>query len=815
MFLPAVAVLLAAVAIGLMLFLNQGAGERRDRAGSSDAKLTNTEASAEADGVSGVLTRDNEPAADVDANYIGTARCAQCHAEAMQEWEGSHHDRAMEKPTAETVEGDFSGVTFTKEGITSRFFKKDGDYYIHTEGPDGQMRDYKVAYTFGVYPLQQYLVAFPDGRLQTLSLCWDNRPADQGGQRWFHIRPDQRIKPDDPLFWTQSLQNWNMQCAECHSTNLKKNYDPEKDQYHTSFAQLDVSCEACHGPGSEHAAWAERYGDKQNQSAGGDEASDKNMGLTVKMAGTNPGTWTIDPKTNQPKRTQPLQNRVQMQVCSRCHARRSVTSESFVPGQNWLETHQPTLLEQPAYHPDGRIDGEVYVWGSFRQSKMYHSGVRCTDCHNPHSTELKIPKAQLCMKCHNGAKYQSPEHHFHERGSAGASCVNCHMPEETYMVVDPRSDHSFRIPRPDRSVQLGTPNTCNDCHQDKSYQWAADKYRQWWGSPGKADRPYAYALDAAWEDHPAAGRKLNQVARHLKTPTIAQATALARLRQYPSRMSLETIRQTIDAEDKLTRLAAVRALGAYRGNPDMNQRRWGIGQSALNDPSRLVRLAAARALAGTAPSLPEGDQAEAYAAALAELRGVHRQNSDRAGTLVSKGNLERDLNRPKQAIEAYQSAMDRNPHYVGAYVNLADLYREQDKEAKVEQALRAGLEHSPKAPGLHHALALSLFRQDQRTAAIDRLERATELAPDNPGYASTLAIGYNDTGRPEKAIATLEAARKHKPQSRQVLLRLATIARDHGQYDKAREAAQKLTELAPNNRRYRALLRQIEQRVGP
>jgi hypothetical protein len=559
-------------------------------------------------------------------------------------------------------------------------------------------------------------VKFPNGRLQTLPLCWDNRPKQKGGQRWFHIYPDQRIKPDDPLFWAGPMQNWNSQCAECHSTNLKKNYDPQEDAYHTTFAQIDVSCEACHGPGSKHLEWAEAeqggwYGSENSDSADasggesdGNKGSDDNteqlndMGLTVSLTPDEPVAWVQNPKTSLPQRKPPVGDKPRkvMQTCARCHARRSVMSEKFLPGDDWLQTHRPTLLEQPAYHVDGRIEGEVYVWGSFRQSKMYHKGVGCVDCHNAHSLELKLPKEQMCLRCHNGSKYDTPDHHFHKPESKGSSCINCHMPEETFMVVDDRRDHSFRIPRPDRSKKLGTPNTCNDCHQDKSVQWALKHYRDWWGEPKQPDKPWAFALDAAWEGQPGARRKLNRAAQRGANVAIARATALGRLQSYPARQSLGTIKRLIESDETLLRLAAVRALRAYQGQRQA-QLRWRVGATALDDPSRLVRTSAARVLAGTQRTLPGANRSKRYQQALEELKASHRRNADQAATWVSRGNLQLALNRQDKAIEAYRTAIEQNVHYIAGYTNLADLYRRRNNEQQVQQVLKQGLARAPEA----------------------------------------------------------------------------------------------------------------------
>ncbi len=168
----------------------------------------------------------------------------------------SQHKHAMDHATEKTVLGDFSDARFEYFGVRSRFFREHGKFFVETDGPDGKLGAFEIKYTFGLDPLQQYLVEFPDGRLQALSIAWDSRPKDQGGQRWFHLYPDEQIRHDDFLHWTKLNQNWNFMCAECHSTGVRKNYDAATDRFATSWAEISVGCEACHGRGSRHVAWA-------------------------------------------------------------------------------------------------------------------------------------------------------------------------------------------------------------------------------------------------------------------------------------------------------------------------------------------------------------------------------------------------------------------------------------------------------------------------------------------------------------------------------------------------------------------------------
>ena len=249
-----------------------------------------------------------------NASYVGTTACGSCHAKEHAAWRGSHHDRAMEVPDEKTVLGDFADARFLHAGVTNRFFRRDGRWFVNTDAPGGKLADFEIKYTFGVYPLQQYLIELPGGRLQAFGIAWDARSKAQGGQRWFHLYPDPKLKAGDPLHWTGIDQNWNHQCADCHSTNLRKNYDAATRTYKTTWSDLDVGCEACHGPGSNHAAWA-----KQEPAVRGADAA---KGLTVRLDERAGVRWTIDAATGSAKRSAPRVSNREGEVCARCHSRR-------------------------------------------------------------------------------------------------------------------------------------------------------------------------------------------------------------------------------------------------------------------------------------------------------------------------------------------------------------------------------------------------------------------------------------------------------------------------------------------------------------
>ena len=336
--------------------------------------------------------------------------------------------------------------------LPSTFYRKNGDYFVRTDGPDGKLHDYPIKYTFGWAPLQQYLIEFPGGRLQCLGIAWDNRPAEQGGRRWFHLYPDEKIDHKNRLHWTGRDQNWNYQCAECHSTDLQKHYNLETDSFKTTWAEIDVACEACHGPGARHVALA------KGQSGGQTATRDSGTGLLVDLKDRDGGAWIIDSGTGVPsRRSVPRTSHTKIEMCARCHSRRGQIHAEYSHGNTLGNTHRLSRLEEPLYHSDGQIKEEVYVYGSFIQSSMYRAGVTCTDCHDAHSLRLKAEGNLLCAQCHQAQRYDTVDHHRHPIGSAGATCIACHMPQQAYMVIDDRADHSIRVPRPDLSLKLGTP----------------------------------------------------------------------------------------------------------------------------------------------------------------------------------------------------------------------------------------------------------------------------------------------------------------------------------------------------------------------
>ncbi len=701
------------------------------------------------------------PAAD--AQYVGSERCKSCHQKAYDGWKGSNHAKAMLAVRDATVLGDFSGATFQHRGKTWRFFRKGEKFMAHAEGPDGEMRDYEVAYTFGVDPLQQYLVVFPGGRLQALSVAWDAR-----AKRWFYVNPGPDAPPGDWLHWTRPGQNWNAMCSDCHSTAVRKRYDPDKDEYQTTWSEIMVGCEACHGPGSRHVAWADQPAMGRPQV--------ENAALVT--------------------RTSKLAGPELVGLCMPCHARRAQFIDQGTPGGEILDRYLPVLLAPGTFHPDGQILDEDFEWHSFTQSKMYASGVRCSDCHDVHSGKRHKEGNELCTRCHRADTYDVPAHHFHKKEwkgkpSAGVLCVSCHMPGKNFMVVHFRRDHSMRVPRPDLTATLGVPNACSaaGCHGDKPAAWVQAKYDGWYGKKRKPH--YGTTLAAGRMLAPEAEADLVQLTQDQLRPVVARASALDLLASYPGPAARAALEKALGDPEALLRATAVQRLPVEE--PGTLARLLG---PLLQDPVRWVRAAAAARLAG-APALRLTEpQRKVHAAALDEYVEGQRYMSNLPSGPYNLGNLYVALGRTEEAERQYRRAIEIDdqlymakanlamllaragrldeaekllreayavqPRHAGISFNLGLLLAEEGKPGEAEKMLRVALAADPRMAAAAFNLAV-LVGEKRLVEAVPLARKAATLAPGVPRYAWTLGFFQARAGDLRGAAETLEALLRAHP----------------------------------------------------
>ena len=741
------------------------------------------------------------------AKYVGAEVCAGCHQTEAEHWKRSHHALAMQKATPATVLGDFSGVSVENFGVISTFSRVGDKFMVRTEGPDGALHDYEIAYTFGINPLQQYLIAFPGGRYQMLGLAWDTRPKAEGGQRWFHLYPEQKLEPGSLLHWTGRDQTWNYQCADCHTTNLKKNYNLSANTYATTWSYLGVTCKSCHGPGSRHVAWAKTGSSPALSDKPG--LSDKaRMGLEAWLKATDSGHWVMNPATGTARRTEPLASK-QLDACAPCHSRRKLLATGLPPDTPFLDAALPSLLEPGLYHADGQIDGEVFEYDSFLQSAMRKAGVVCSNCHEPHAAKLRAKGNALCGQCHLPAKFDVTAHHKHRPSSAGAQCVNCHMPTKTYMVVHARRDHSMRVPRPDLSVSIGTPNACNQCHTDRSAEWAAKAVATSYPNGRQKQPHYGTALHAGRTGAVDAERQLDQLILDKSQPAIARASGLLLLAPYASKASEPAIKAAIVDPDPLVRMTVPRAMPPTAP--------WPIVETLLpllSDPIRAVRVEAARALAGIDPQTMTAEQRGAFTVAYQELIEGEMVDTDRPEAHLNLGLIKARRHQANEAEAEYRTALRLDPKFVPAMANLADLYRGLGKDKKGAELLRTAIAIEPQNAAIRHSLGLLLVRQHKYKEALPLLREATVLAPDNARYAYVYAIALNSTGSAVEAMTLLERTHKRHPTDRNVLLTLITVERNRGDLAAALRHAQELDALEPSNPQIRALINNLRQRMG-
>jgi tetratricopeptide (TPR) repeat protein len=728
----------------------------------------------------------------VTAQFVGSQSCAGCHAVEHSAWQGSQHAHAMAHAGTETVLGNFSDQTFEYAGVRSLFRQREGRYFVTTDGPDGALAEFEVLYTFGLNPLQQYIVDLGGGRLQALSIAWDSRPAEQGGQRWFHIYPDEAVTHRDPLHWTRPSQNWNFMCADCHVTDFRKGYRAASDTFDSQWAELGVGCEACNGPGSAHLAWA--AGDLAQQ----------NRGLLRQFEERRAMHWQYRLEEVTARTTSaPPAVRTEQAVCAQCHAMRSQVAEGYQRSGELFDHYRPALLRDPLYHADGQQREEVFISASFAQSKMHAAGVTCSDCHEPHSQRLRAEGNSLCATCHSPAHFDQPSHHFHSQGTAGAQCVNCHMPQTTYMVIDPRRDHQLSVPRPHLSASLGTPDACTGCHSDQQPSWAAQHVEAWYPNGQWREAHFATAFAAADFGDPSAQPVLQQLANDALLAPVTRASAARRI--LPGSGSMTLFQTLLRSSDPLLRQGVLEALETASAA----QRRE-LLVPLLSDPLRSIRSATARLLADV--TLPAESQ-PAFAQALAEYEAELGLHAERADYLNQVGLLRLRQGRAGEAEEAWDLALRRDPLHGASRLNLADLLRGQGREAATEKLLREGLVLTPEDGLLHYALGFSLVRQARRDEALLSFRKAFAFRPNDPRILHVLAVALEPED-PRAALELLDEATGAHPFDVELRWAAAIFHARHGNVGSAREHGVRMLEMAPSDQRPRRLLDRIARPSG-
>ncbi len=680
--------------------------------------------------------------------YMGEQSCMHCHPKEFKSWTGSHHDKAMEEVSETSVLGDFNEVSVTLDGVSYFFFRKEQDFLVRIRELSGSEKEYRISYVFGITPLQQYIVDFPKGKKQVLRVSWDTVE-----KKWFHQYAGDEITITDWLHWTKGAQNWNTMCAECHSTNLKKDYLMERDSFNTTYSAINVSCESCHGPGEKHVKWA-------------------NAGNT----GKDPSLYLGDVQ------------KTQLTMCAPCHARRVKLTKNFVPGMAFEDQYLLQNISSDYYHRDGQIREEDYVYGSFVQSKMHANAVKCSDCHDAHSLQLKFQGNNLCLQCHVKTDYDAKKHHFHQEGTEGSKCINCHMTGKYYMGNDFRRDHSFRIPRPDQSLAYGTPNACNECHGDKSEKWAADWIVSWYG-PERRPHFSDYLLLSYKEDLSDAERqKLTAFINDLNYPAIARSTVIGNLNYADEEM----VRALIQAMKDSSATTRYNALMQFRGLT--LEDRMVIGLRHMSDSVRLVRIGAAQLLTDFDGSTLDPTDKASFFKAKGELEEMLYSNADFATGRMQLGDYYLQTGDLQAAIGHYEQALAADSLLFPVYSNLATAYSMDSRTDRAMETLSTWMDYDENSGRPYYLRALLQFELGNNDLAVQDLKMAIELDPENSRAMYNLATYQYQIRDFAGAESWSRKALRLEPDNTDFNYLLALVLKEQGKISEANNIMGKLNQ---------------------
>ncbi|MDR1959065.1 MAG: tetratricopeptide repeat protein [Planctomycetaceae bacterium] len=717
----------------------------------------------------------------------------------------------------------------TPAGTPFRMYRENGKYMTDTD-----LGMFEVRFTLGIRPLQQYLVLLDGGRIQCLPTAWNSAE-----KRWYHLYPKEQILKDDPLHWSKPLQNWNYMCADCHTTRFSKNFNPQTQTYDSAFTEIHVGCQSCHGPCGKHVTAAKSHGFKTSWDAG----VSKEVFLLSQ---------------NNPQAT--------LGSCALCHTRRHLLRDGTKPPeQPVLDWFIPEMMDQATYYPDGQLLEEAFEFGSFTQAKMYHKGVTCTNCHEPHKLTLRYEGNKLCTQCHSPMIYDTVQHHFHKDAARpGTMCVECHFPQSDYMVADSRRDHSIRKPSPDLTLAAGVPNACSNCHHDRqkgeTVEWAAKQVHEWYAHKRESMVGYSQPIPA--ENHYAHGIREGRAGLESAVPKLIEtfrnksdrdyrpavrASALKLLGQFPTQETLLQAMEGLKEEDALVRLAAVSAMELF--SPELRAKSL---PPLLGDPLLAVRCEAARLLADVTSRLNEKDRSVFEKVRLEYVAAQRTLNDHPASYLnlavfeqniaapqfdalnrwvtLKQDNLVRERKAPGDPafqevetayletvrkltvppLELYTESLKVDAGFIPSRINLAMLYNQRGEPEKAERQFREVLRIDPKHGETHYSLGLLLSEQGKLQEALAMFQQAAKLVPENPRIAYNYGLLLMQLGRLSDAEKTLQAALAKDAANPSFLYAMAVLSLQQNNGRKALESINRLLEQAPTDPQWLELKRMAE-----
>lgn len=712
-------------------------------------------------------------ATNTDAAFFATfgksPSCKSCHEEAYANWESSHHALAeRESNPALDKEAFVPSWRFPHGTQVSQANATNGQFQIVTLGPKNVVEPFPVARVLGVSPLYQFLVPFPGGRFQMTELAFDPRHPD-----WFDVYGEENRKPGEWGHWTGRGMNWNQMCAGCHNTAVRKNYDARTDSYATAMVEHGVGCEACHGAMADHNAWQALHPNKTG----------------------DPTVRKVSPEA-------------MFSVCGSCHARRGDLTGRFAPHDSfedhfWLTTVDETDL----FYPDGQIRDEDFEFTAFLGSRMHAAGVRCGNCHEPHTAKPRIGGNYLCILCHvSGVSNNVPQidlvtHSHHKANDRGDLCTSCHMPQTVYMQRHARHDHGFTIPDPLLTKEFGIPNACNRCHTERTTDWSLEYVEKWYGQ--RMERPYRWRAQtvarAKAGDHGAVEGLLKMSGGD--TNFYWRAVAANMLRPWIGEAKVQSALISAAGDtNSLVRVAAVRALEPLKHGDDASVQN--ALRKGLSDPVRGVRLAAAWTLNETVATNSTAGR---------ELLAYLNYNSDQPAGELQRGIFHMNRGDLPTAMACFRRAVswDGNsaPLRHALAVGLSMEGKAQEAVRELEEACRL----APRDAELRYKLGLALNEVGKLNDALASLKQATELDPQHSQAWYNLGLAHAATGNDPGALESLTRAESLDSRSPQIPYARATVLIRLDRRAEARAAAARALELRPSYTEAIQLLQALER----
>ncbi|MYC13294.1 MAG: ammonia-forming cytochrome c nitrite reductase subunit c552 [Gemmatimonadetes bacterium] len=661
------------------------------------------------------LVRVSEP------GFTGLERCAACHTDKYAEWRQSLHSVAMTVPSDSTIVGDFGNVSHVYGGVRSRMFRRGGAYYMQTEGEDGRAGTYRVDYAIGKRQHQAYLTAFPNGRWQVLPLYHDGATNDWvDAQEGGVVAQSRPLAGEDYYYWTNAGRTWNFHCFDCHASRVQKHYDVPTQTYRTTVGSLSIDCEACHGPSGKH-----------DETRGQVDAP---LHLLLLRS---------------------LDKERSVEVCAQCHAAKEIVATGYLPGENFYDYFSLVLPDDEAiFYPDGQPRVYLYPAALHLMSACYIQGeLTCTTCHDAHGTARDVDLladrsgVELCETCHGDVAADPVAHGHHRAGSVGNQCVQCHMPYH-YVTGENLTDHRIASPAPENTVVNGVPNACNQCHEDKSAQWASAWAKQWYGD--YQDKIVARTTAIANGQKGGGVAPLMKLVNDGRESAVWRATAASLLGGVEDARAVPALVEAMGDSHAMVRMKAAISLGRLgdvRGLPAL--------LDALSDSARIVRVQVPFALMDIG-YLPDGSAVgDAFRRALEEHRDVvYGVQGDDPGFHEGLGQVYEAQGLFEDARREFEIVAKLDPRHPETAADLARLAQKQKRfeqmrallreKSDLTSRLRAGallLHHGRYAdaavafddvrdgsPVLHTAVGNALWGSGDRADAIEAYRRALAIA---------------------------------------------------------------------------------------